>query len=599
MSAPGWNALLDGAPWFTGQDAYPITAYSEFMPPPLLGVKPYRHARREPSPFADDDPHGWQVTEYEEALELRPGLEQIGRQLVEALVRLAHGRPGHGIAPKKLIDNPYWPLRLAENAGAVPHERFVFLGPLALSRTQDDKGRVRWTLFGASEQGPERAFWKSFQSAPGKELPETAGVDFVRRLLGAVYGVEAGDADNLHALGFRVLPTDGRGGATPPLRAWPAEDDLPAWTLRYRCNQRRPAQGVKYLLTFRPFGRLPEAIQTAYLEGRLHLIPYPGSLIFWGAPGPLKMRDEAPLAVQTPLLTVVSRHEAPQGLRVPQAGWMHEPKPGKAEPDHQYGPLRNTFRRTHRWAKVLRDQDELALMGREDKLLHVLFSTIPDDLGLYDKPMARNVQMWTHDFRFLLNGPRASGVDMMATLRTVEEGGVFGYRFVYPAMRVGRHEVYWHRPLVAWMDESGRPAVLPDAPLGYLTAYRRRRAAGRSRGAVAAPAAARPAVRRGRNAAIRPRAVGRPQRPQAVRRLGSGRREGAVVVVRPVAARGAQAPDASSVAGRAARGDRRRRGRRTAGRGREGASRTGRDGHSGRSRRERRRLAERVAHRIR
>ncbi len=111
--------------------------------------------------------------------------------------------------------------------------------------------------------------------------------------------------------------------------------------------------------------------------------------------------------MQIPLLTSSRRHEAPRGLRVPQSGWMHEPTPGNAEPDDQHGPVRNTFRRTHRWAKVLRDQDELALMGREDKLLHVLFSTIPDDLGLYDKPMARNVQLWTHDFRLLLDGPRA------------------------------------------------------------------------------------------------------------------------------------------------------------------------------------------------
>jgi len=42
--------------------------------------------------------------------------------------------------------------------------------------------------------------------------------------------------------------------------------------------------------------------------------------------------------------------------------------------------VRNTFRRTHRWDKVLRDQDELALIGKEDKLLHVLFSTIPEDI---------------------------------------------------------------------------------------------------------------------------------------------------------------------------------------------------------------------------
>ena len=185
-----------------------------------------------------------------------------------------------------------------------------------------------------------------------------------------------------------------------------------------------------------------------------------------------KLRAALPLALQIPLLNVVSRHEAPHGLRVPQSGWMHEPKPGHKEASHEYGPVRNTFRRTHRWAKVLRDEDELAVMAREDKLLHVLFSTIPDDLGLYDKPMARNVQLWTDQFRLLLDGPAASGMDMKATLHTVEAGGMFGYRFVYPAMRVGRHEVYWHRPLVAWLAETGHPAVLPDAPMGYLTAYR-------------------------------------------------------------------------------------------------------------------------------
>ncbi|MGD0900256.1 MAG: M28 family peptidase, partial [Thermoguttaceae bacterium] len=36
----------------------------------------------------------------------------------------------------------------------------------------------------------------------------------------------------------------------------------------------------------------------------------------------------------------------------------------------------------------------------------------------------------------------------------------------------GRHEVYWHRPLVAYFDpKTGEPAVLPDAPLGNLVAY--------------------------------------------------------------------------------------------------------------------------------
>src|SRR5262249_11483200 len=56
--------------------------------------------------------------------------------------------------------------------------------------------------------------------------------------------------------------------------------------------------------------------------------------------------------------------------------------------------------------------------------------------------------------------------------RTLTCGGLFGYRFVYPAMCVGRHEVYWQRPLVAYLSaEGGQAALVPDAPLGYLTAY--------------------------------------------------------------------------------------------------------------------------------
>ena len=71
MAAAGWKKLLEGAPWFRGQGKYPIPAYSEFMPPPRLGVKPYDGS--EVSPFAEDDPFGWLVSEYEELLELRPG----------------------------------------------------------------------------------------------------------------------------------------------------------------------------------------------------------------------------------------------------------------------------------------------------------------------------------------------------------------------------------------------------------------------------------------------------------------------------------------------------------------------------------------------
>ena len=45
MPAQGWKRLLAGAPWFRGAGNYPIAAYSEFMPPPRLGPKPYDGAR--------------------------------------------------------------------------------------------------------------------------------------------------------------------------------------------------------------------------------------------------------------------------------------------------------------------------------------------------------------------------------------------------------------------------------------------------------------------------------------------------------------------------------------------------------------------------
>ena len=41
MPASGWKQLLDGAPWFKGEGRFPITAYSEYVPPPWLGCKPY------------------------------------------------------------------------------------------------------------------------------------------------------------------------------------------------------------------------------------------------------------------------------------------------------------------------------------------------------------------------------------------------------------------------------------------------------------------------------------------------------------------------------------------------------------------------------
>jgi len=470
MTLAGWKRLVDGAPWFRTAESYPIAAYSEFVPPPREVYKPYQDYKV--NELDEDDPWGWPVSEWEEARQLRPGLAHLAEVIVHGLVELAHGRPAHGFSRTKLAGNPAWPLSLV-NKGPLAHERYVTLLPLALSKTQDDKGRVRWTVFGSSEQGPARAFWRSFFTAPRRQAPAELAEIFFRRLLHTVYDVPLEELIDLRKAGFRILPLEDH-------LAWPhwREEPLPSWTQPYLWAKNQPLRAVRFLLTFRPFATLPDNVQQAYLSEQLHLLPCPASLLFWGVPGYQQFQHEFPFAAQVPLQNVLPRREDLSGLRIPQSGWLHEPHPNVPVPDDPQLALKNTYLRTHRWAKLHRHEDELSVLEdkkrkeREDKLVHVLFSTQEDDLGLYGKPMARNIQLWTRDHHLLLDGPRASRDDIHKAAERVMEGGLFGYRFQFPPLRVGQHEIYWHRPLAAYLDHAqNKPAVLPDAPLGYLTAY--------------------------------------------------------------------------------------------------------------------------------
>jgi hypothetical protein len=465
----GWRQLLDGHPGFTGEGRFPLPAYSEFMPPPRLGRTPY--GAIDPLLFSEDDPHGWRVSEIEEEYELQPGLENIAGQIVEEIFKLGEGQPAYHISGhegENLLNNPYWPPELAARAGHLAHERYVVLLPLALSRTQDDMGRVRWTFFGGSEQGPERAFWKSFYSAPDQELPERESLAFILRLLSTVYGESAEHPAQLHQVGFRILPSEH--DARFPY--WD-QDPLPAWARPYLMHEHTPVDDIRYLLTFRPFSRLPDPVRERYLAGKLHLLPFPGSLVSWGMPTYLRLQQDLPLAMQISLLRWVGRHGAPTGIRVPQSGWLHEPHPNLKPSQVQQELVRDTYQRTNRWNRVHRYDDALALNPRVDKVAKVLFSTALDSMGLYDKPQARNCQIWTKDFELVLNGPNATPAELRKAEAALIEGGLFAYRFLFPAMRVGLHEVYWHRPLAAyWSPRSKQVELLPDAPLGYLTAYR-------------------------------------------------------------------------------------------------------------------------------
>jgi hypothetical protein len=455
----GWKKLLNGYPWFRCKGCYPITAYSEFMPPPRLGLKPY--GKTDHRILRDEDPFGWNISEMEEENELLPGIEHIGHQIMSNLIKLGKGLPEHfisGHGGENLANNPYWPPELASQAGKLQHEKFISLLPMMLSRTQDDKGRVVWTFFGNSIHDPEYAFWKSFFTAPDVERDEAESISFFTNLLSEAYGISISDNESLFNAGFRIMTSN--------------SSILPAWTKKFQVKEYSAFTDVRYLLTFIPFALLPDTVKKSYLSGTLSIIPFAGSLVFWGMPGYLKLKNELPIAAQIPLLNLVARNRGIGGFRVTQSGWFHEPHPGSKNLVINENLIQDTYHRTHRWQRVHRYQDELNEVGHKVGLIKALFSTEPDAMGLYDKPLASNSQLWTSSFDLLLNGPKAGRRKILEVEKTLINGGLFGYRFFYPPMRVGEHELYLHRPLVAFVPSGSDHAVIkPSSLYGYITCY--------------------------------------------------------------------------------------------------------------------------------
>ena len=81
MARAGWSKLIppEGGP--RGPGAFRIDAYSEYVPPPRVGWKPYGPVPVNRYVVSPDDRFGWQVHEFDEALELQPGLHPIARAI--------------------------------------------------------------------------------------------------------------------------------------------------------------------------------------------------------------------------------------------------------------------------------------------------------------------------------------------------------------------------------------------------------------------------------------------------------------------------------------------------------------------------------------
>jgi hypothetical protein len=430
----GWSRIeAEARGAFAGEGRFPLRAYSEMMPPPYVGIKPYDPDRAHaPATCGAAGEGALDVSEYEQAHELAPGLAHIADRLVFELGKLVRG-DAHALPATLLAGNPAWPDELAEaaRAGRLADDPLVLALALALSRTQDDKGNVRWTLFGASHEGPSAPFWSSFESEGA----------FDRFLAFADATPE----------GARIL-------------ADPAE--IPAFLHPRLLSTALPPT----LVTFRPFAPLPEGVRRAYLARTLALVPNPATLVFFEHPRYRRLSADLPRAMQIPLLHLFPRVEGSCTLRIPQSGWLDETDASETRA-HGHRIVSHVAR-THRWQRSARDADVGGDGAFTDKVTVALFSTDPDTIGLYDKPMARNAQLWSDAYELLLDGPRADRAALDRAARVVDAGGRFGYRFQFPPMRAGSRELYWHLPLVARRDAGGgRAAMLDDRPpLGYVTA---------------------------------------------------------------------------------------------------------------------------------
>ncbi|MGZ3514546.1 MAG: hypothetical protein ACXU93_11415, partial [Thermodesulfobacteriota bacterium] len=470
MPDKGWRGFLKGFPWYNEERRYPLQAYSEFMPPVRTGINPsdgtvYSWV------FQDDDPFGWQIMEIEEEYQLKPGLEKIGGQVIRHILQLGTGTlPVHlaGHKQRNLADNLFWPPTLASRQGELKHERYVIIHPYSLSRTKDDKGRVCWTFFGGSEQGPEKAFWKSFYESPGKELPESVFLSLMQWIFKQAYGIHFKSADDLRGLGFRILPV----GEGYPFSYWKTET-LPPWARKYLFDERDGIDVVHYLLTFRPFDHLPSPVKEKYLDGKVNLLPFPGSMMLWGIPEYIRLQKQLYNAIQMPMLRLVRRNEGFSGLRVPQSGWVHQPKvPGeKAKILEEF--IVNNYVRTSRFDRIRRNEDALLKSHEIDPVVQTLFSTQLQALDLYNKPMARNSQVLSETIELLLDGPRSDRKKIGEAALKLMAGGLFRYRFYFPPMQAGLYEVLWHRPLVSCISlETGKSIIAPHNLItGYMTGY--------------------------------------------------------------------------------------------------------------------------------
>lgn len=416
---------------FAPEAKYPIRAYSEYMPGPRVGVLPYE-ARTIPratllresrwaSLFGDTKGDKFLVPLLDERTQLQPALQHLAEHWLTDLRQLETGQGDtRGIHGSVLKDNPYYVATQVK--GKLPLVSFT---SLTLSRSQDMDGKNPWTVYGGMDLVPgadeETIFWKS--------LPNGKGVEWIEALLGKL---KAGAS-------FHVL----------------TEKKVPA---EFEEHLYKKGAAVKTLVTFLPPAKWPEKVRKNYDQGKVLVLPHPSTLIFTGSPVYRALAKLNPEALQLPL-----------GREFTGFAGYHGALVLKVRPLNDDDRWR---RRQHRFSKkktVEREDNDAPALSP----FQLIFDAIPEVIGLYGKPVARNTQIWS-ETEWVLNGPTA-GMEQIEEARdkvSRARQGQYAYREYFPPLQVNGFDLRWYRPLVAWQFPKETEAKVDFDLMGAVRASR-------------------------------------------------------------------------------------------------------------------------------
>jgi hypothetical protein len=403
-----WSSLTFAGTWNDLWDAkgagppggFSLRAYSEFMPAPRAGARPYEWRTETLTTIARSpewrrhydpkSPSAFQVSWFDELRYLRPGLEKLATD---------------------------WLQSLPSSAGPV-----VAFFSVALSQTQDDLGRTPWTVLGSADGEPEEEFWRSLRDHQSFPLWMCTLLSRTRLSPGP-----CSSTSDLERLGLRLFSK--------------SRSVLPdARRLRAKAGER-----PRLLLTFLPTESWPESWKTDFESGKLVVLPHPSTLSPWRSELASRLRRAQDDGGQIPLAEIFSRSPAIPGLRVPKSGALEVTESDRAG-----------RRKAGRFSRLSH-----ALWGETEEqpvsLFRLVFDPSPEVTELYGKPVARNTQVWGisgENFgRFLLDGPRADkkAIDRARRqLLAAPSSDRFAYREKFPPLEMAGHSVVWHRPLAAW-----------------------------------------------------------------------------------------------------------------------------------------------------